>query len=112
MIINPMEPIVRVEVDSGICGFSCVVEAKKTGRHQVSVKISGSDCEHIKRLSEKVKEMDLKNLFKPITKNPVFVSAQQSGCHPSCPVPTAVLKTIEVAMEMALPKNVTIEFKP
>lgn len=107
-----MEPIVRVEVDSGICGFSCVVEAKKTGRHQVSVKISGSDCEHIKRLSEKVKEMDLKNLFKPITKNPVFVSAQQSGCHPSCPVPTAVLKTIEVAMEMALPKNVTMEFKP
>lgn len=112
MIVKPMKPIVRVEVDSGICGFSCVVEAKKTGRHQVSIKISGSDCEHIKRLSEKVNEMDLKNLFKPITKNPVFVSAQQSGCHPSCPVPTAVLKTIEVAMEMALPKNVTMEFKP
>lgn len=112
MIVKPMERIIRVEVDSGICGFSCVVEAKKTGRHQVSIKIGSSDCEHIKRLSGKVNEMDLKDLFKPMTKNPVFVLAQQSGCHPSCPVPTAVLKTAEVAMEMALPKNVTIEFKP
>jgi len=111
VIVKPMERIVRVEVDSGICGFFCVVEAKKTGRHQVSIRISGSDCEHIKRLSGRVNEMDLKNLFKPMTKNPVFVSAQQSGCHPSCPVPTAVLKTVEVAMEMALPKDVYIKFK-
>lgn len=107
-----MERIVRVEVDSGICGFSCVVEAKKTGRRHVSIRITGSDCEHIRRLSGKVNEMDLRELFKPMTKNPVFVSAQQSGCHPSCPVPTAVLKAVEVAMEMALPKNVLIEFKP
>lgn len=107
-----MERIVRVEVEAGICGFSCVIEAQKTGRRHVSVRISGSDCEHIRRLSQTVNEMDLKDLFRPMTKNPVFISAQQSGCHVSCPVPTAVLKTVEVAMEMALPKNVTIEFKP
>ena len=106
-----MARVVRVEVDPGICGFPCVIEAQQTGRRHVSIKIAGSECEHIKRLSGAAKEMSLKDLFKPMTKNPAVVSAQQSGCHPSCPVPTAVLKAVEVAMEMALPQNVTIEFK-
>ncbi len=77
----------------------------------VSLKITESECEHIKRLSEDVVEMGLRDLFKPITKNPVYVSAQQAGCHPSCPVPVAVLKAVEVAMDMALPRDVRIKFE-
>jgi hypothetical protein len=46
-----------------------------------------------------------------MTKNPVYVSAQQAGCHSSCPVPVAVLKAVEVAMEMALPRDVRIKFE-
>jgi hypothetical protein len=106
-----MAPSIRVEADPGICGFPCVIEARKEGPRAVSLKIIGSECEHIKRLSEDVVEMGLRDLFKPITKNPVYISAQQAGCHPSCPVPVAVLKAVEVAMDMALPKDVYIKFK-
>ena len=106
-----MAPIIRVQVESGICGFPCVIEAWKKGPRAVSLKITGSECEHIKRLSEDVVEMGLRDLFKPITKNPVYVSAQQAGCHPSCPVPVAVLKAVEVAMDMALPRDVRIKFE-
>jgi hypothetical protein len=106
-----MAPTIRVEADPGICGFPCVIEARKKGPRAVSLKIIGSECEHIKRLSEDVVEMGLRDLFKPITKNPVYISAQQAGCHPSCPVPVAVLKAVEVAMDMALPKDVYIKFK-
>ncbi len=102
---------IRVEADPGICGFPCVIEAQKKGPRAVSLKIIGSECEHIKRLSEDVVEMGLRDLFKPITKNPVYVSAQQAGCHPSCPVPVAVLKAVEVAMDMALPRDVRIKFE-
>ena len=77
-----MAPSIRVEIEPGICGFSCVIEARKEGLRIVSLKITGSECEHIKRLSEDFVKMGLKDLFKPITKNPVYVSAQQAGCHP------------------------------
>ena len=106
-----MTQTIRVEAEPGICGFPCVIEARKKGPRAVSLKITGSECEHIKRLSENVVEMGLRDLFKPITKNPVYVSAQQAGCHSSCPVPAAVLKAVEVAMDMALPKDVYIKFK-
>ncbi len=103
-------PVIRVEAEPGICGFPCVIEAQKKGPRNVSVKITGSECEHIMRLGEVVEDMNLRDLFKPITINPVYVSAQQAGCHSSCPVPVAILKAVEVAMEMALPKNVLIRF--
>ncbi len=106
-----MTQTIRVEAEPGICGFPCVIEARKKGPRAVSLKITGSECEHIKRLSENVVEMGLRDLFKPITKNPVYVSAQQAGCHPSCPVPVAVLKAAEVAMDMALPRDVRIKFE-
>ncbi len=32
-------------------------------------------------------------------------------CHSSCPIPAAVLKAAEVAMSMALPRDVSIEFR-
>ncbi len=47
-----------------------------------------------------------------VTRNPVYLAAEQSNCHPSCPVPAAVLKAAEVAMEMALPRDAMIRFEP
>ncbi len=103
--------LVRVTAEPGICGFPCVIEARRTGRYTVSVKIKDSECKHGKRLSGLVEKMTLRELFAPVSKNPVFVSAQRAGCHPSCPVPVAILKAVEVAMEMALPKDVMIKFE-
>ena len=38
----------------------------------------------------------------PLTRNPVVIAAEQSGSHPSCPVPAAVLKVAEAALDLAL----------
>ena len=102
---------VRVTVDPGICGFPCVVEARKKAYGVVSLNMTSSECKQIKRLSQLVTEITLKELFKPITRNPVYVSAQRAGCHPSCLVPVAILKAAEVAMEMALPRDAQIRFE-
>jgi len=101
--------IACTKVDPGICGFPCIVKAQKEGARTVSIEISGSECKQIQKLSESLQEMSLIELFKPITRNPVMISAQSAGCHTSCTIPLAILKTVEVAMEMALPRDVKLE---
>lgn len=103
--------VVRVTVDSGICGFHCVIEAWEKEKRKISIRISGSECKQIQSLSEEVREMNLRDLFAPIGKSPVFSIAQSVGCHPSCPVPIATLKAVEVAMGMALPRDAVIRFE-
>ncbi len=48
----------------------------------------------------------------PMTRNPVYIAAEQSGSHASCPVPAAVLKAAEVVLELALPGDAIIRFEP
>ena len=104
------EPFVAVtKVDPGICGFPCIIKAQKEDARTVSIEISGSGCKQIQELSEDLQKMSFMELFKPISHNPVMISAQSAGCHTSCPIPVAILKTVEAAMKMALPKDVKIE---
>lgn len=101
---------VCVRVDPGICGFKCSVCAQKIEARTAALFIEGSECEQIMRLSETITKIGLRELFLPMTKNPVFISAEKAGCHPSCPVPTAVIKAAEVALGLALKRDVTIQF--
>ena len=102
--------IIFTKVDPGICGFTCIVKAQKNGSRTVAIEISGSGCKQIQKLSGLLQEMSLKDLFKPITVNPVMLSAQSAGCHTSCTIPLAIFKTAEVALGMALPRDVKLNF--
>ncbi len=102
---------VCVTVDPGICGFPCVIKARKAAARRVSLEISGSDCEQIQGLSGHLTTLSIKELFSPLDRNPVYLAAQKSGCHLSCAVPVAVIKAAEVAMELALPRQVHIKFE-
>jgi len=97
---------VCVTVTPGACGFTCTISAKKIDRRKAAVTISGSQCRQIQKLAGCVTALTLRELFAPLPRNPVYAGAEQAGCHPSCPVPSAVLKAVEVAMEMAVPRDV------
>jgi hypothetical protein len=99
-------------VNAGVCGFTCRIEAWKIDKNAAGLEISESDCQQIQRFSEFVGKLTLREIFMPVTRNPVYLAAQKSGCHASCPIPMAVLKTAEVAMEMALPREVSMRFEP
>jgi Family of unknown function (DUF6951) len=101
--------LICVRVQPGVCGFPCTIRAKKTDRRTVAVTISGSQCRQIQKLSGCVTVLSMKELFIPLTRNPVYTSAEQSGCHASCAVPSAILKAAEVAMEMAVPRDVQFQ---
>ncbi len=98
-------------VEPGICGFACVIKARKIGAREVSLEISGSDCEQIQRLAERLKILSIKELFTPLSRNPVYVATEKSGCHLSCAIPVAIIKAAEVALELALPQEVHIKFE-
>lgn len=103
---------VCVAVDPGICGFPCVIKAAKMDSRKVALKITGSDCGQIKRLSERLTRILLKDVLAPISRNPVYVLSEKSGCHLSCAVPVAVIKAAELAFGLALPREVQIRFVP
>ena len=98
-------------VEPGVCGFVCRVTAQPTGKRAVSLSIEDSECRQIQQMAAKIRELTLKELFTPILRNPVYQAAQQSGCHASCVIPAAVLKTVEVAMGVALARDVRMAFE-
>jgi hypothetical protein len=107
----PSADVVHVIVDPGICGLPCAISARKSDNKTVIVAITESECKQIQRLSNHLTEISLRELFLPMTRNPVYIAAEKSGCHPSCAVPVAILKAVEVAWGVALPKNVQIIFR-
>lgn len=100
-----------VNVNPGICGFACTVCARKLEERTVEIAIKGSECKQIQRLSELITQIGFRDIFVPLTRNPVFVGAEKAGCHLACVIPTAVIKVSEVALGLALKRDVVIQFK-
>ncbi len=69
-----------------------------------------SKCAQITRLNVLLAEISLHELFLPLTRNPIFLKAEEAGCHPACPVPVAIIKTVEVTMGMAVAQDTFIRF--
>lgn len=101
---------ISISVEPGICGFCCQVQAWRQDKHRATIEITGSQCKMIRQLSENITEIRVRDIFVPHTRNPVFKAAEQAGCHLSCPVPVALLKAAEVALELALPRKAQISF--
>ncbi len=101
---------VTLKIEPGICGFSCEISAFQLGKHLARIEINESDCEQIQGVNMTINELTTQDLFTPLTKNRIFKAAEAAGCHLSCPVPAAIVKAAEVALELALPKDVTITF--
>ena len=100
----------RLEVDPGVCSFTCRIRAFKDEKHTVRFEIQ-SDCEQIQNLAGDLGKIGMKDLFLPLSRNPIFLCAEESQCHLACPIPCALVKAAEVALGLALPKKVTITFE-
>lgn len=102
--------MVKGIINSGICGFTINVEADSQDRQHVRLKIN-SDCPNYQKIAEELVEVDA---FAELFRNPahagrVYESFVKHSPHPSCPGLSGILKTIEVAAGLALPKTATIE---
>jgi hypothetical protein len=99
----------KTKVEAGVCGFVTDVEAVLNDNQKVNLKIK-SDCPHVMALAEEYPQSDgMMEIFMPFGEAPLFKAAKSNLKHSACPVPTAILKAIEVSCGLALPRDVTIK---
>ncbi len=97
----------EVTIMSGVCGFSTEVRTRRNGKRcEVAVE---SQCKSIQRLAAELKEVEP---FQEITyrgQGPATLrAAAQCGLHPACPVPSGIIKAVEVECRLAAPADAFI----
>ncbi len=96
----------KVTVEPGICGFETTIEAVAEDKKNVRLSIE-TQCPNLKPLAEELTTADgYKECFAKVGESPVFVTVRKYCRHAACPVPTAIIKGIEVACNLALPRDV------
>jgi len=95
------------EIESGICGFCTTVTTTNDGS---SVRIEfETTCGYVRKLAE---ELTVVDPFREISyrgEGPLTLRlAAQHLVHPACPVPSGIIKAIEVEAGLALPKDACI----
>jgi len=95
-------------IHAGVCGFTITVKAVSDKDKKVQLEIT-SDCPNYQKITEELTEVDAyKEIFNKLHMGRVYEVFAKYSPHPSCPGVTGILKTVEVAAGLALPKAATI----
>ena len=100
----------RAVVEAGICGFTVVVEAMKVSNRKVKVSLT-SECDMVREVNSQLGEVEWQDALETSVNSQIYKSAFKCIKHPACPVPTAIVKAIEVEVGVALPGDVSIRFE-
>lgn len=101
----------RATISAGACGYTAVVEVKKLEGRNLKVNII-SDCKMLQAMAEELEELDWsRQVLDSFRSSRVYKAAEKHVKHVSCPVPSAVLKTIEVEIGIALPNEVKMRIE-
>jgi len=98
-----------VNVKPGICGLETDVFVEKMDRSNVKVTFD-TKCPYIKKMEEDLTEVDgFTECFSKFADSIVYESANKNCKHLACPVPSAIIKAIEVESGLALPRDVVFQ---
>jgi hypothetical protein len=101
----------KVIVNAGVCGFETEIFVESEDSRNCSVTLN-TQCPNLKSMDEELQNLDaFKECFAKVGDSQVFEVARKHCKHPACPVPTGIIKGIEVACRLALPKKAEIRFE-
>lgn len=104
-----------LKVQAGACGCSAKVTATKADDRHIHIVIE-SDCEQVMAMNADLTNLQWKGkgheVFGRLAESAVYRSASEHIRHTACPVPSAILKAIEVEVGAAVPADVTFVFVP
>jgi hypothetical protein len=100
----------RVVVKSGACRFSAVVRAERGPERTVEITVE-SGCAMVQKMAGEITRLGRRDALIGILNNPVYLAAGRHLKHAACPVPTAVLKALEVEAGLNVAKDATIRFE-
>jgi len=100
--------LAKAEIFAGICGFNTEVEATMEGS-VCKLKIT-SQCDAIQRLAEELTQVEPYDEIAFKSKIPRTLELSTQHCHhAACPVPSGIIKAIEIESGLALPADVAIK---
>ena len=98
----------KSEIKSGVCGHTTTVEANMDGK-VCRLNITSS-CKAIQQLAEELPEVNPLQEISSKRATPRTLEMGLKHCyHAACPVPVGIIKAVEVASGLALPKDVEIK---
>lgn len=105
----------NTQIQAGICGFVTHVSAESEDQQNVNFGIK-SDCEKIEVLAAKLNKIQPIDAFQEISPtgdNKIMPVVRETlkGCCAGCAVPAGIFKAMQVAAGLALPKDISINFK-
>jgi hypothetical protein len=99
----------KVIIQSGACGFSVTITAEKEAAGKIALSLE-TECEMVKHMLEDIAVLDRLAAFTGLMNNPVYRSAAKHLKHVACPVPSAILKALEVEAGLNVAKDASIIF--
>ena len=100
-----------VKIEPGICGLITTAEFTTEDYQKVNINIQ-SECPHILKMAPALAEVDAFNeCFGPFGSGEISQQAQMYCSHKACPVPSGLIKGVEVACGFALPKDVNMSIQ-
>jgi hypothetical protein len=98
----------KAQINAGICGHITTVESKMEGK--VCKLTITSDCQAIQKIAQELPEVNPLQEISTRRAIPQTLQMGQKHCfHAACPVPVGIIKAIEVAAGLALPKDAEIK---
>jgi hypothetical protein len=99
----------KAVINAGACGFTTEIIAESEDMNTTVLKIT-SDCPNFKNLNNTLNKVDAMDVcFNKVGEGVIFDACRKFCKHAACPVPTAIIKAVEVECSLALPKDVIIK---
>ena len=100
----------KVTVVPGPCNLITKITATSEDMSMANIEISSS-CDAVMKLAENIKTVDaLVEVFSKFDTSIIYKEANVLP-HLACPVPSAIIKAVEVACGLALPCDVTMKIE-
>ena len=98
----------KAEIDPGVCGFLAEVTATMDG-DMCALEIS-CECEPIQEMAKELVQVDPMAEIGFHGDGPLTLKMFEKHLpHPACPIPAGIVKAVEVAAGLALPKDASIK---
>jgi hypothetical protein len=102
--------MVNVRIDAGVCGFITQIAAHSEDNQNVTLEIT-STCPHVTNAAPGLTSVDAyTEIFTKPAATRTYEALSPHLPHVACPVYAGVLKAIEAAAGLALPRDSSIVF--
>ena len=100
----------KVVVKAGACGFTSVIKVEKGQERMFDIAVE-SGCAMVQKMAAEIASLGRRDALVGILNNPVYLAGGRHLKHAACPVPSAVLKALEVEAGLNVKKDATIVFE-